>query len=66
MSPQEKQDVINRLNKYRADKSPLLVKKVREILAPLSYDDAGEVLKECREKHKNLVPMVEAELRYKF
>ena len=66
MLSSENQEIINALNKHRSEKSHILVKKVKEIFDPITYDNAAEILKECRKNHKRLVPLVEGALRYKF
>lgn len=65
LSP-ENQEIINTLNKHHSDSPHILVKKVKEIFDPVSYENAAEILTECRKNHKKLVPLVEGALRYKF
>ena len=59
------QEILKKLSEARGRNAVELNKKVKDLFSPLSIEECGKVLSECRKNFKKLIPLVEAAVRYK-
>lgn len=58
-------EVVNKIISKKSEKSDKLVKIVRDLLDPLTYEEAVQVLESCNKKCPKASPLVLAVLKYK-